>query len=105
MFNCQCPCLDYNNKMTKETKIAKENVENYNNYKDGKVEKDVLKNILIEHKQTCQRWLEFLESYVKNLKREDTFVEIQFPYYFIEEIDEQIEDLKQAIKTYEDAGI
>ena len=86
----------------KETKQAKENVEWRSQFLklDNKVELFFKEKVCLEHKQTCQRWLEFLESYVKNLKRENTYAEIQFPYYFIEEIDEKIDDLKQAIKTY-----
>jgi len=70
----------------KETKQAKENVYNWKRKTDGE---DYLDNC-IEHKQTCQRWLEFLENnrWFGNPDWED-----------------KIKDLKQAIKTYEDAGI
>jgi len=77
--------------MNKETKIAKKNIKWI---KSG----DLMgrPNILNvekakEHKQTCQRWLGFLEEI--NIQREQ------------EELEEKITDLKQTIKLYEDAGI
>ncbi len=75
----------------KEKKIAKGNVKKFNSTGLG----DFLLYCK-SHKQTCQRWLEFLEELKfcigfcknNNPKRED-----------------KREDLKQAIKIYEDAGI
>ena len=75
--------------MNKETKIAKENVK--------KIDFGVPKEVSFgweeseSHKQTCQRWLGFLEEI--NIQREQ------------EELEEKITDLKQTIKLYEDAGI
>jgi len=71
----------------KETKIAKELIDNIGCDVDKWREQET-------HKQTCQRWLEFLEG---------------LEYDFTEEskdglINKQL-DLKQAIGTYEDAGI
>ncbi len=74
----------------KETKIAKENVEDL---KKSLLNEDIYR----EHKQTCQRWLEFLQLFIA--------CESNCPDTFKSEIKPKIKDLKQAIKIYEDAGI
>ena len=67
----------------KETKIAKDNLKNMNgiNYNDD----------CYSHRDTCQRWLEFLIN--SEIVYLDSFLE------------KKINDLKQAIKLYEEAGI
>ena len=81
----------------KETKIAKENVEKLGELLSP--DKYVIKGKCQEHKQTCQRWLKFLEAITKwrSWERMSEFAQAN--------INNQIEDLKQAIKTYEDVGI
>ena len=80
----------------KETKIAKENVALYNTYNS-----EAWKHLMIgfascyEHKQTCQRWLEFLEEFKWIKTNTLNFLEIM----------KKKRDLKQAIKLYDDAGI
>ncbi len=72
--------------MATEIKIAKERI------KLIKISDDYIPSAL-EHKQTCQRWLEFEEKVLSNLSYGDIRIE------------KKIKDLKQAIKIYEDAGI
>ena len=76
--------------MATEIKIAKENVETYNLITDIHKVRD---GFCLQHKQTCQRWLEFEEKVLSNLSYGDIRIE------------KKIKDLKQAIKIYEDAGI
>jgi len=76
----------------KETKIAKENVEKLGELLSP--DKYVIKGKCQEHKQTCQRWLEFLEDVDRIDCQVCTGV-----------LQTKIKDLKQAIKTYEDVGI
>ncbi len=79
----------------KETKIAKENVENWEKLKVN-IDNELIDNLSGEiqgHKQTCQRWLEFLEEEKKYMK------EYSWQYT------DKITDLKQVIKTYDEAGI
>ena len=79
----------------KETKIAKENVRIYK--ASGKII-PVPVEILEEHKTTCQRWLSFLiKAY-----GEDGFEEEE---EFDKMIYLKVQDLKQAIKLYNEAGI
>ena len=68
----------------KETKIAKENI------------KDILisKEILEEHKQTCERWLGWLEDWFSPC-------EGCCPDTFKSEIKPKMIDLEQAIELYE----
>jgi len=77
--------------MTKETKIAKENlkIENMNgiHYNDD----------CYSHRDTCQRWLEFLVHAEKVFGWNDSPLD-----NFIRE---KITDLKQAIKIYTENGI
>ncbi len=70
----------------KETKIAKENIKSKDS--NAFISKEVLK----EHKQTCQRWLDWMSQY-------------EIPEATHDERVEKITDLKQAIKLYDDAGI
>ncbi len=76
----------------KETKIAKENVKNFVNIVNSS-----FKIVALEHKQTCQRWLEFLiltthPKVSKAIGKRNFF-------------GDKIKDLKQAIKLYGEAGI
>lgn len=76
----------------KETKIAKQHIKSL---KDKLL---VNKAYCIEHKQTCQRWLEFsIEVF-----GEDGFNETEG---FDMIMKGKITDLKQAIKIYGDNGI
>ncbi len=91
----------------KETKISKENIE----CRDGNIKlagdfydgRDRIEAIMDNHKQICQRWLEFLDTYNFNELIDefgDKLDRIQG-----KEFNKKIIDLKQAIKLYEDAGI
>ena len=75
----------------KETKIAKQNIEVLRSFEVQGGDGD--KDVCIEHKQTCQRWLEFLEKALSH-----------FAYGDIR-LQSKIKDLKQTIKLYSDAGI
>jgi len=76
--------------MNKETKTAKEHL--------SKDTKSFWGWVCIEHKQTCERWLEFLnEAY-----GEDSFdIEEEFDTI----IYNKIKDLKQTIKLYDEVEI
>ena len=69
----------------KETKIAKDNLKNMNgiNYNDD----------CYSHRDTCQRWLEFLEKVLSSI------------YYGDVKIEKKIKDLKQVKEIYKEAGI
>ena len=54
-----------------------------------------------QHKIDCQRFLEFLENFYRNCKKEKTIFEIHDK----KDIEEKIQDLKQVIKLYEQEGI
>ena len=71
----------------KETKIAKENIVNWKDYTNQKSLGEFK-----QHKQTCQRWLEFLCCLYA--ETDNKFI-----------IERKVTDLKQAIKLYEDNGI
>ena len=89
----------------KETKIAKENIEDLRSLKEdfelhiwaNQNEEDIPKRevFCLTHKQTCQRWLICLNIISDSFDEYDS-------YDFIEGY---TDDLKQAIKLYEDAGI
>ena len=81
----------------KETKQAKENIANI---RIDIPEERALYPKQIEHKQTCQRWLEFLENLFSVLWSKQIGT-----YNKKSEVPKKITDLKQAIKLYEDAGI
>ena len=87
----------------KETKQAKENVEkfrktegednyNYNPHEEAE-------NVCLEHKQTCQRWLDFEEKWHDSEGTEGCECKL------CKELSKKIKDLKQVIKLYSDAGI
>jgi len=78
--------------MKSESQIAKENVEEERKWRCLETW-----NPCMTHKQTCERWLEYLECYSK----EAWFWNLSDKDY----INNKIKDLKQAIKLYEDAGI
>ena len=71
-----------------ETQIARENVEDYEKqkYQLNPNKQIISKFICINHKATCQRWLEFLEIWC-DFKRT--------------KVREKIRDLKKAIEIYE----
>ncbi len=85
----------------KETKIAKENV--------SKDTKSFWGYVCQAHKQTCQRWLEFLDKklYYTHLlgifPRANPNCESCVKNY--PQMEKKIRDLKQAIKLYKEAGI
>ncbi len=54
------------------------------------------------HKQTCQRFLGFLEE---EMKRWETINELSKVYISTGELEEKITDLKDAIKYYKENGI
>ncbi len=77
--------------MKSEYEIAKENVERGVNTLGANPEAK-------EHKQTCQRFLDFLESLIE--KYEPNII-----WNMPIEMKDKITDLKQAIKHYEENGI
>jgi len=86
----------------KETKIAEKNVERMNEHKG--IEPELYTRNIIQcfaHKQTCQRWLEFLEELNEQLQRIWKVIDALEG----DETTEKITDLKQAIKIYEENGI
>jgi len=95
--------------MKTEIQIAKENIEKLKRIKSITLKDDLLdtisKNIHIsecqEHKQTCQRFLKWLENFYRNCKKEETIFEIHDK----KDIEEKIQDLKTAIKLYEQEEI
>jgi len=92
-------------KTDSELKIAKENIEKLKRIKSIILEDDLLdtisKNIHIsecqEHKQTCKRWLKWLKDNYDYF--DDLYCEREKEYI------KKIQDLKQAIKLYEENGI
>ncbi len=105
--------------MEKETKIAKENVGQSSllmkRYPKPKINKEhfgaLIKGAkLMEsmklHKQTCQRWLEFLDDklYDGGNRMIPCNRDCDINYIIIK-VDKKIADLKQAIKIYNEAGI
>jgi len=84
--------------MNKETKIAKGFMKDYKEDIVGFLNKDYpktlgLKFICKTHKQTCQRWLEFLEKALSHFAYGDIRLE------------SKIKDLKQTIKLYDEVEI
>ncbi len=55
--------------------------------------------VCLEHKQTCERWLEFEEKWYDREGAEGCECDL------CEELGNKIKDLKQAIKLYEENGI
>ena len=76
--------------MKTETKIAKRNMK--------LLPRDTYEIICKEHLASCQRFLEFLEMIDKK------FFVVDNPK-LAEDIIIKIKDIKQAIKTYKEAGI
>ncbi len=91
--------------MKSERDIAKENVELFN---QRLVSQRAL-STSVTHKQTCQKWLEFLEDIPNSINGLNDFVEFRNAREcgrdLIKHIKKKIQDLKQAIKLYDDAGI
>ena len=80
----------------RERKQAKDNINAYKYSKDLDAQ-SIFSNVSLEHKQTCQRWLGFERGMNPSQFRAGSVL--------YEIIQRNIEDLKQAIKTYKDAGI
>ena len=80
----------------KETEIARENLKIVGASPSVVWIKSKIRSQV--HKQTCQRWLEFLERDKKIYHR-------LWGHGITGNAEEKITDLKQAIKLYEDAGI
>ena len=79
--------------MKTETQIAEENIKVWKE----RIDKRTMEMACREHKASCQRFLEFLEeTFGKDLDIEEEFDTI---------IHKKIQDLKQAIKLYNEAGI
>ena len=84
----------------KETKIAKKNIKGWEFTKpqDNELWRlNIYRSKCIEHKQTCQRWLKFLEE---QEKCKSNLCSVCF-----KRLKAKIKDLKQAIKLYTDGGI
>lgn len=80
--------------MITETPIAVKNIREFKYCKVG--EAVYYKWICDSHKESCQRFLEFLERYYLQYKT----INIKLGY-----IQEKITDLKNAIKLYNENGI
>ena len=82
--------------MTNETQITQNNIGNYLSSKKDNLVYAYCK----EHKASCQRFLEFLES--------DEMLDAKHSGNYnseLEVMEEKIQDLKQTIKLYDEAGI
>jgi hypothetical protein len=87
--------------MKTEHEIAKENIEIYRDMKEEENLGYTNAPLMLIHKQTCQRWLEFLEKEC-NIDYKDR--REAHSSGFGKEFN-KITDLKQTIKEYEDNGI
>lgn len=83
--------------MKTETQITEENI-NWFKSEDNKEGRMQIKNITKEHKASCQRFLEFLDSLNLEIYLHETNTKK-------EDYRKKITDLKQAIKLYKDAGM
>jgi len=90
--------------MKTETEISKRAVEELNKARknaDGDLIVVLERNMKI-HEATCQRFLEFLEEILnKGFWRKDDAPSFRRKFH----IEKKIQDLKTAIKLYEEAGI
>ena len=87
--------------MKSETQIAKENIKKYN-----ECDCDVCEEIRQEHKQSCQRFLEFLEGLIRfSVDRKEKWKERVWNIDAENQIKEEITDLNNAIKSYDNARI
>ena len=85
--------------MKTETQIAQENIQELirtSKYEDLQATVLYWKGICYFHRETCERFLKFLEEHEKNDYRGCGFVF---------RIREKTTDLQQAIKLYDEAGI
>lgn len=83
--------------MKTETQIAEENIKRFKNSQRSVLDwggKIAFPEVCKSHKASCQRFLEFLEKESKG------FCSVSDCRFC-----EKIQDLKQAIKLYEDNGI
>ena len=89
--------------MKTETQITQRNIKKLNQDPSGITQHFIYK--CEEHKATCQRFLEFLKPYLDlmhyNFERTKSLGDANAKGIMIN----KVEDLKQAIKLYEDAGI
>ena len=85
-----------------ESKIAEENIKRIEDEFDSEMTARCQ-----EHKQTCQRWLKFLEDNFSIMGFEKSCEMCQIHKRQLQEgvIKQKIQDLKTAIKLYEEAGI
>ena len=89
--------------MKTETEIAVESIRIYNSVKNLDLSTFQDKwNICKTHKSSCERFLEFLGE---EMKRWETINELSEAYISTGELEEKIQDLKNAIKKYDGAGI
>ena len=96
--------------MKTETQIAKEKIFDWSSNSDsGKINKHIritLKFGCQEHKQSCQRFLEFLEGLIRfSVDRKEKWKERVLNIDAENQIKEEITDLENAIKSYDNAGI
>ncbi len=83
--------------MKTETQIAKENIKNIKKEELPEMNQANISGMIIEHKASCQRFLEFLININGTFEQKKAFT--------FKEQEEKITDLEQAIKLYEDNGI
>ena len=88
--------------MNKETEIAKDNILDYKNSL-GKVGEDMNYSFCAVHKETCKRWLEFLERLYKEIT--ENVIAVNQTYKSEKMIEKEMKDKEQTIKIYREAGI
>lgn len=87
--------------MKTETQIAEEKIKSWREHESTPYRLVRLASCK-SHKASSQRFLEFLEE---EMKRWETINEISSAYISTGELEEKIQDLKQAIKLYDENGI
>ena len=91
--------------MKTETQIAQENIQELirtSKYEDLQATVLYWKGICYFHKETCQRWLEFLDDKYFVIPPNEKCLEC---IEIMPEIEKKITDLKKAIKLYTENGI
>ncbi len=89
-------------KIKLETQIAKDNIKNLNKKLPDLTQANI-SGMVISHKLSCKRFLNFLRN--KKIKELVFDADIECWHKDNEFIEDKILDLKQAIKLYEEVGI
>ncbi len=86
--------------MKTETEKAKENIKSLKEVRNTRIEWEKAGELMVrEHKQACQRWLKWIKEAI-GFENEQEAISRGY-----EEHVEKIQDLKTAIKLYEEEGI